>query len=323
MLRSVITGVGSYLPIKILTNDDLSKIVDTSDEWIQKRTGIKRRHIAADDELTSDLAKIAAERAMDNAGVSSNEIDLLILATTTPDNTFPATAAKVQSMLGIKCGAAFDIQAVCSGFIFALTQADNMLRLGQAKTALVIGAEIYSRILDWTDRGTCVLFGDGAGAVVVKANQGIGDNSDRGILSSLIRTDGQYYDNLYVDGGVASTGTAGHVRMAGVEVFRHAVSRMSEAVKQSLNDAGLSKDDLDWLIPHQANLRIIEQVGKKLRIDSAKVIISLQEHANTSAATIPLALDHAIKNGKLKNNDIISLTAMGGGFTWGAITLRW
>ncbi len=323
MLRSVITGVGSYLPTKILTNDDLSKIVDTSDEWIQKRTGIKRRHIAADGELTSDLAKIAAERAMDNAGVSSDEIDLLILATTTPDNTFPATAAKVQSMLGIKCGAAFDIQAVCSGFIFALTQADNMLRLGQAKTALVIGAEIYSRILDWTDRGTCVLFGDGAGAVVVKANQGIGENSDRGILSSLIRTDGQYYDNLYVDGGVASTGTAGHVRMAGVEVFRHAVSRMSEAVKQSLNDAGLSKDDLDWLIPHQANLRIIEQVGKKLHIDSGKVIISLQEHANTSAATIPLALDHAIKNGKLKNNDIIALTAMGGGFTWGAITLRW
>ncbi len=323
MLRSVIMGVGSYLPEKILTNDDLSKIVDTSDEWIEKRTGIKRRHVAAEGELTSDLAKIAAKRAMDDAGISSEDIDLVILATTTPDNTFPATAARVQSMLGIKNGAAFDIQAVCSGFIFALTQADNMLRLGQAKTALIIGAEIYSRILDWQDRSTCVLFGDGAGAVIVKAQESAGDNNDRGILSSLIRSDGQYYDNLYVDGGVASTGTAGCVRMAGTEVFRHAVSRMSEAVKQSLDEVGFTIDELNWLIPHQANLRIIEQVGKKLRMDSDKVIVSLQEHANTSAATIPLALDHAIKNNKFKKNDIIALTAMGGGFSWGAITLRW
>ena len=323
MLRSVMAGVGSYLPEKILTNEDLSKIVDTTDEWIQKRTGIKRRHIAADNELTCDLAKVAAERAMANAGVTADDIDLVILATTTPDNTFPATSARVQALLNITKGPAFDIQAVCSGFIFALTQADNMLRLGQAKTALVIGAEIYSRILDWEDRGTCVLFGDGAGAVVLKAEEAIGENSDSGILSTLIRTDGRYYDNLYVDGGVATTGSAGFVRMAGQEVFRHAVSRMSEAVLASLAEVGLSKDDLDWLVPHQANIRIIEQVGKKLRVPSDHVIVTVQEHANTSAATIPLALDHGVKNGDFKKGDLLALTAMGGGFTWGAVTLRW
>ncbi|MTI09632.1 beta-ketoacyl-ACP synthase III [Curvivirga aplysinae] len=323
MYRSVVRGVGSYLPEKIMTNDDLSQIVDTSDEWIRKRTGIERRHIAADDEFTNDLAVAAAERALAAADMSAADIDLVILATTTPDNTFPATAAKVQARLGVTKGPAFDVQAVCSGFIFAMTQADNMLRLGQAKRALVIGAEIYSRILDWEDRSTCVLFGDGSGAIVLEAVDSEGANNERGVLTTILGTDGANYDKLYVDGGVATSGNAGCVRMAGQDVFRQAVARMSESVEEALEKAELTKDDLDWLVPHQANIRIIEQVGKKLGVSRDKVMITVQEHANTSAATVPLAMTHGVKHGHFKEGDVIALTAMGGGFTWGAIVLRW
>ena len=323
MIRSILTGVGAYLPEKVLTNDDLAKIVDTSDEWIRQRTGIERRHIAGEGELTCDLAANAARAAMKMAGVDAREIDLLILATTTPDNTFPATAARVQAKLGVHQGPAFDVQAVCSGFLFALTQADNMIRLGQAKKALVIGAEIYSRILDWEDRGTCVLFGDGAGAVVLQAGEGEGTVGDRGILASEIGTDGSHYDALYVDGGVATTGHAGYVRMAGQEVFRHAVSRMSQSVENVLSQAGSAKSDLNWLIPHQANARIIAKVGDKLGVPQENVIVTVQEHANTSAATIPLALTHGVATNSFKPGDLIALTAMGGGFTWGAALLRW
>lgn len=323
MRRSIIQGVGAYLPEKVLTNDDLSKLVETSDEWIRQRTGIERRHIAAEGELTCNLASKAAEAAMANAGVAADDIDLIILATTTPDNTFPATAARVQSMLGVTKGAAFDVQAVCSGFVFALTQADNMIRLGQASRALVIGAEIYSRILDWKDRGTCVLFGDGAGAVVLEASEGEGTNTDRGVLATSLGTEGRCYDHLYVDGGVATTQTAGVVKMAGQEVFRQAVARMSDSVEKVLSDCGLTKADLNFLIPHQANIRIINKVGEKLGLDESKVIVTVQEHANTSAATIPLALTHGMKTGAFQSGDLIALTAMGGGFTWGAALLRW
>ncbi|MEQ8449975.1 MAG: beta-ketoacyl-ACP synthase III [Nitratireductor sp.] len=323
-LRSVVKGVGAYLPERVLSNDDMARIVETSDDWIRQRTGIARRHIAADDQLTSDLGKLAAEAALDNAGVSADEIDLIVLATTTPDNTFPATAARLQAKLGVTRGAAFDVQAVCSGFLYALTQADNMLRLGQAKCALVVGAEIYSRILDWEDRGTCVLFGDGAGAVVLKAEQtGDGAGADRGVLTTNLGADGRFYDALYVDGGPASTRTAGFVRMQGQEVFRHAVKRMSESVEQALAEAGLSLADIDWLIPHQANSRIIDMVGKKLGVPPEHVVVTVEEHANTSAATIPLALTHGVERQLFKPGDLLGLTAMGGGFTWGAALIRW
>ncbi len=322
-IRSVIRGVGSYLPEKVMTNDDLASFVDTSDEWIRKRTGISRRHIAAEGELTSDLGYHAAVRALGNASIDASEVDLIIMATTTPDNTFPATATKLQSKLGLSGCAAFDIQAVCTGFIYALAQADNMLRLGQARTALVVGAEIYSRILDWEDRGTCVLFGDGAGAVVLRAEESNGAEHPRGVLSTTLGADGAYYDMLYVDGGPATTGTAGYVRMQGQDVFRQAVHRMSETVTKVLADQGLGLDDLDWLIPHQANLRIIEQVGRKLGIDRDRVVVTLQEHANTSAATIPLALTHGVERQLFKPGDVLGMTAMGGGFSWGAALIRW
>lgn len=323
-LRSVVKGVGAYLPERVLSNDDMARIVDTSDDWIRQRTGIARRHIAADDQLTSDLGKLAADAALENAGVSVDEIDLIVLATTTPDNTFPATATRLQAKLGVTRGAAFDVQAVCSGFLFALTQVDNMLRLGQAKCALVVGAEIYSRILDWEDRGTCVLFGDGAGAVVLKAEQvGNGAGADRGVLTTNLGSDGRFYDALYVDGGPASSRTSGFVRMQGQEVFRHAVKRMSESVEQALDEAGLTLADLDWLIPHQANSRIIDMVGKKLGVRSDQVVVTVEEHANTSAATIPLALTHGVERQLFKPGDLLGLTAMGGGFTWGAALIRW
>lgn len=322
-VRSAIAGVGSYLPEKVLTNDDLSKFVDTNDEWIRQRTGIERRHIAADGQLTSDLAEVAARRAMENAGVASSDIDLIILATTTPDNTFPATAARVQAKLGVTHGAAFDIQAVCSGFVFALAQADNMIRLGQARTALVIGAEIYSRILDWTDRSTCVLFGDGAGAVVLQAVEGDGNGKGRGILRTKLFTDGCGYDDLYVDGGPALNQRAGHVRMAGREIFRAAVEKMSECVEIALAEDGLSVSDLRWLVPHQANARIISKVGSKLGLADENVIVTVAEHANTSAATIPIALNHGVTHQLFKPGDLIALTALGGGLSWGAATLRW
>lgn len=323
ILRSQVVGVGSYLPEQVLTNDDLAKKVDTSDEWIVKRTGIKQRHVAAEGELTSDLGREAALRAMSAAQVKAEEVDLIVLATTTPDNTFPATAARIQSQLGVTKGPAFDVQAVCSGFVFGLAMADNMLRLGQATTALVIGAEIYSRILDWNDRGTCVLFGDGAGAAVLKAVEGAGTNADRGILSTHIYTDGTRYDQLYVDGGPATSASSGHVRMQGQEVFRFAVNSMSGSVRTGLEANGLTLDDVDWLIPHQANSRIIAKVGEALNVDEEKVIVTVQNHANTSAATVPLAMTHGFERQLFKPGDLLALTAMGGGFSWGSAILRW
>lgn len=323
MRRSVVLGCGAYLPERIVTNTELSERLDTSDEWIRKRTGIRERRIAADGELTSDLARRACEAALRQTGLDANAIDLIVLATATPDNTFPATATRVQAELGIHRGAAFDVQAVCSGFIYALSMADNMLRLGQAETALVIGAETFSRILDWDDRSTCVLFGDGAGAVVLRAENGAGGNSDRGILSTHIFSDGDGYDQLYVDGGPSSSGMSGHLRMEGREVFRQAVQRMAEAVEVSLQHNHLTAKDLDWVVPHQANIRIMDSMAKKLALRDDQVVVTVDKQANTSAATIPLALAETENAGRLKPGDLISLTAMGGGFTWGAALLRW
>ena len=317
--RSVVLGCGAYLPERIVTNAELAAKVDTSDEWIVQRTGIRQRHIAAEGEVTSDLALIAAQRALDHAGLKASEIDLIVLGTATPDNTFPATATKVQARLGMTRGAAFDVQAVCSGFIFALATADNFLKTGMAKTALVIGAETFSRILDWTDRQTCVLFGDGAGAVVLRAEEG----SERGILSTHIHTDGAHYDLLYVDGGPSSTMTTGHVRMEGKEVFRHAVHRLSEVVDEALSQHHLTARDIDWLVPHQANKRIIDGVGRKLALDEGKVVVTVDRHANTSAASIPLAFAEAVHDGRIKRGDLVLLEAMGGGLSWGAGLLRW
>jgi 3-oxoacyl-[acyl-carrier-protein] synthase-3 len=317
--RSVVLGCGAYLPERIVTNAELAAKVDTSDEWIVQRTGIRQRHIAAEGEVTSDLAVIAAQRALDHAGLKASDIDLIVLGTATPDNTFPATATKVQARLGMTRGAAFDVQAVCSGFIFALATADNFLKTGMAKTALVIGAETFSRILDWNDRQTCVLFGDGAGAVVLRAEEG----SERGILSTHIHTDGAQYDLLYVDGGPSSTMTTGHVRMEGKEVFRHAVARLSEVVDEALSQHQLTARDLDWLVPHQANKRIIDGVGKKLALGEGKVIVTVDRHANTSAASIPLAFAEAVHDGRIQRGDLVLLEAMGGGLSWGAGLLRW
>jgi 3-oxoacyl-[acyl-carrier-protein] synthase-3 len=322
MRRSQIIGFGSYLPKNIVTNDDLARKMDTSDAWIRKRTGITQRHIAAEGELTSDIAEQAARAALDDAGVSSDEIDLIVLATATPDNTFPATAARVQSKLGIRRGAAFDVQAVCAGYIFALATADNMIRLGQAETALVIGAEVFSRILDWEDRGTCVLFGDGAGATVLRGSEAAGSNQDRGILSTHIYSDGEYYDMLYVDGGPSTTGTSGYLRMEGKEVFRHAVQRMSEVVETALETNGLKIDNVDWLIPHQANKRIMDSIAKKLSFPAEKIVVTVDKQANTSAATIPLALAEASSDGRLKEGNLIALSALGGGFSWGSALFR-
>ncbi|MEN8195263.1 MAG: beta-ketoacyl-ACP synthase III [Pseudomonadota bacterium] len=319
MRRSVVTGCGAYLPERIVTNDELARRIDTSDEWISQRTGIRQRHIAADGELTSDLALAASRRALEKAGCAAGDIDIIVLATATPDNTFPATATKVQAALGMTGGAAFDIQAVCTGFIYALAMADNMIRLGQANRALVIGAEVFSRILDWDDRGTCVLFGDGAGAVVLEA----AEDGERGVLSTHLFSDGRNYNSLFVDGGPGSSGTAGYLRMAGKEVYRHAVVRMAETVDQALEANGLGHDDLDWLVPHQANLRIIESTGKKLHLPMAKVIVTVDRQANTSAATIPLALAEACDDGRIAKGQLVAMTAMGGGFTWGSALVRW
>ena len=318
-LRSVVLGCGGYVPARIVTNDELAARLDTSDAWIVQRTGIRQRHIAAEGELTSDLAVIAATRAIADAGIGVDEIDLLIVATATPDNTFPATAARVQARLGMKRGAAFDLQAVCSGFIYGLSTADNFIRGGQAKTVLLIGAETFSRILNWEDRQTCVLFGDGAGAVILR-----GEETDRqGVLSTHLHSDGNLYDLLYVDGGPSSTGLAGHVRMEGKEVFRHAVHRLSEVVTEALNAHQLTPRDIDWLVPHQANLRIIEGVGKKLSLAPERVVITVDHHANTSAASIPLALAEAVHDGRIKRGDLVLLEALGGGMTWGAALIRW
>jgi len=333
MFRSEILGCGSYLPDRIVTNEELSKTVDTSDEWIRSRSGIAQRHIAADGQATSDLALRAGQRALEHAGISAAEVDLIICATTTPDNTFPSTAAKVQSRIGMVGGAAFDVQAVCSGFIYGLAVADNFIRCGQAKTVLLIGAETFSRILDWTDRGTCVLFGDGAGAIVMRAmpedenhdggGNGKDHNSGRGVLSTHIHSDGTHYDLLYVDGGPSTTQTVGHLRMNGREVFRHAVTNLASVVDEALDANGLQRADLDWLVPHQANKRIIDSTAKKLGMSMDHVVLTVEQHANTSAASIPLALDFAVKDGRIKRGDLVLLEAMGGGLTWGAGLVRW
>ena len=319
--RSFIRGTGGYLPERVLTNDDLSALVETSDEWIQERTGIKRRHIAAEGELTSDIATAAARSALEAAGIPVSDIDLIVLATTTPDQTFPATATAVQAKLGMTGGTAFDVQAVCSGFLFALATADSMLKQGLFNTALVIGAETFTRILDWSDRGTCVLFGDGGGAAVLQAEEWDGDKL-AGVITHHIRTDGTKSDLLYVDGGVSSTGTIGHVRMEGNRVFRHAVTNISSAIQSIYDETCLTGDDIDWFVPHQANKRILDGVAKKMNIAEEKVIVTVQEHANTSAASIPLALNHAVRSGRAKKGDLILSEAMGGGFSWGASLFR-
>jgi 3-oxoacyl-[acyl-carrier-protein] synthase III len=323
MMRSVVRGIGSYLPAKILTNADLAAMVDTSDEWIVQRTGIRQRHIAAEGELTSDMATVAARKALESAGMEASEIDLILVATSTPDNTFPASAVTVQNGLGIHSGAAFDLQAVCSGFVYAVATADAMLKAGQGRRALVIGAETFSRILDWSDRTTCVLFGDGAGAVVLEAQEGAGAISDRGVLTAHLRSDGQHKEKLYVDGGPSATGTVGHVRMEGREVFKHAVGMISDVINAAFAATGTTADDIDWFVPHQANQRIIDASAKKLGIADSKVVSTVDRHGNTSAASIPLALDVAVKDGRIKLGDLVMLEAMGGGFTWGSVLLRW
>jgi 3-oxoacyl-[acyl-carrier-protein] synthase-3 len=323
MIRSVITGVGSYLPRKVLTNHDLATMVDTTDEWIVERTGIRERHIAADGEMTSDLATAAARAALAHAGVEAGDIDLLILATATPDQTFPATAATVQSRLAMNRGAAFDVQAVCSGFIYGLTTADCFLKAGQSRRALVIGAETFSRILDWSDRSTCVLFGDGAGAMVIEAVQGEGTIADRGILASHIYSDGRFRDKLYVDGGPSSTRTVGHLRMEGREVFRHAISNISDVIIETMTEQGISASDVDWFVPHQANRRILEGTARRLGLREESIVMTIDKHGNTSAASVPLAFDVAVRDGRIRRGDLVLMEAMGGGFTWGATLVRY
>jgi 3-oxoacyl-[acyl-carrier-protein] synthase III len=330
--RSQVIGCGAYLPERIVTNAELSKTLDTSDSWIFQRTGIRKRHIAAEGELTSDLATKAAESALASAGLKGKDLDLLVLATATPDNTFPATAAKVQARLGMDGGAAFDVHAVCTGFIYALAVADNFLKCGQARRALVIGAETFSRILDWSDRSTCVLFGDGAGALLLEAKPANGhgeafgrrsNQRDRGVLSTHLHSDGRHHGILYADGGPSSTGKAGHLRMQGKEVFRLAVQRLAEVADEALAANGLTSADIDWLVPHQANFRIIEGMGKKLGLGMDKVVVTIDRHANTSAASVPLALAEATGDGRIKPGHLVLVEAMGSGITWGAGLLRW
>ncbi|OYU86323.1 MAG: 3-oxoacyl-ACP synthase [Bradyrhizobiaceae bacterium PARB1] len=323
MIRSVVLGCGSYLPERVLTNAELATKVDTSDEWIVQRTGIQQRHIAAEGEFTSHLAVKAAQAALKNAGIDAQSIDLIVLATSTPDNTFPATAVAVQNALGITHGAAFDLQAVCSGFIFALTTADSLLRTGTGKRALVIGAETFSRILDWTDRGTCVLFGDGAGAVVLEAQEQAGTTADRGVLTTHLRSDGRHKEKLFVDGGPSSTQTVGYLRMEGREVFKHAVGMITDVIVDAFAATGESAETIDWFVPHQANKRIIDASAHKLHIAPQKVVLTVDRHGNTSAASIPLALSVAVNDGRIKKGDLVLLEAMGGGFTWGSALVRW
>lgn len=323
MIRSRIAGCGSYLPERAVSNLELAERVETSDDWIVQRTGIRSRHLAADGELTSDLAIHAARAALEQAGMTADSIDCLILATTTPDNTFPSTATKVQAALGMTRGFAMDVQAVCAGFIYALSVADNFIRNGQARRALVIGAETFSRILDWEDRTTCVLFGDGAGAVVLETVENEGTSADTGVLSTHLHSDGRFYDLLYVDGGPSSTGTVGYVRMHGQEIFRHAVTKLSEVVDEALTANGLTPADIDWLVPHQANRRIIDGIGRKLKLPADKVVLTVDRHGNTSAASIPLALAEAVADGRITRGDLVLMEAIGGGLTWGAALIRW
>ncbi len=323
VIRSVIRGVGAHLPRRIMTNADLARIVDTSDDWITERTGIKQRHIAEDGELTSDLGIAAARQALVRAGIDPVDIDLVICATATPDKTFPATAVRIQSGLGITKGAAFDLQAVCSGFVYGLATADNFLKAGQFKRAIVVGAETFSRILDWSDRGTCVLFGDGAGAVVLEAQSQHGDRNDRGILATRLRSDGRFEDLLYVDGGPGSTKTTGYLRMNGREVFRHAVQKISGVIDETLLMSGFAADEIDLYVPHQANKRILDGIAKKLGVSPEKIVMTLSKHGNTSAASIPLALNQAFEEHRVAEGSLVLMEAMGGGFTWGAVLARW
>ena len=323
VVRSVVAGCGAYLPKRIVTNEELARSVDTSDEWIFERTGIRERHIAAEDEKTSALGAAAAEAALQSAGAAAEDIDLIVLATTTPDETFPATATQVQALIGATKAVAFDIQAVCSGFIFGLAVADSFIQTGRAETALVIGAETFSRIVDWQDRSTCVLFGDGAGAVVLSASNGAGTGADRGILSTHLHSDGRLHDLLYTDGGPSSTRTVGKVRMLGKEVFRHAVANLTSVLQEALTANGLKAEDIDWLVPHQANKRILDSTARKLGLPPEKMVVTIERHANTSAASIPLALAEATSDGRIKPGDVVILEAMGGGFTWAASVVRW
>ncbi|MGG7517124.1 beta-ketoacyl-ACP synthase III [Allorhizobium undicola] len=323
MIRSVVRGFGSALPKQVVTNKELESRVETSDEWIVQRTGIKQRYLAGEGETTASLGAAAAQAALDNAGLTVADIDVIICATSTPDNTFPATAVNIQARLGMTHGFAFDVQAVCTGFVYAVTTADAYIRGGLAKRALVIGAETFSRILDWTDRTTCVLFGDGAGALVLEAQEGQGLTADRGVLSAKLRSDGSHKDKLYVDGGPSTTGTVGHLRMEGREVFKHAVGMITDVIEESFASSGLSSEQVNWLVPHQANLRIIDGAAKKLNIPMEKVVVTVDQHGNTSAASIPLALATAAGDGRIRKGDLVLLEAMGGGFTWGAVLLRW
>lgn len=323
MIRSVVRGFGAALPKRVMTNRDLESIVETSDEWIVQRTGIRQRYIAGEGETTASLGAAAAQEALDRAGLTADDIDLIICATSTPDNTFPATAVNIQNRLGMRHGFAFDVQAVCSGFVYAMATADLYIRGGMARRVLVIGAETFSRILDWNDRTTCVLFGDGAGALVLEAVEGEGTNADRGVLTSNLRSDGVHREKLYVDGGPSTTGTVGHLRMEGREVFKHAVGMITDVIEAAFTATGTTADDIDWLVPHQANKRIIDGSAKKLGIPDEKVVITVDKHGNTSAASIPLALATAAGDGRIKPGDLVMLEAMGGGFTWGAVLLRW
>mmetsp|Transcript_28585 Transcript_28585/g.53785 ORF Transcript_28585/g.53785 Transcript_28585/m.53785 type:complete len:325 (-) Transcript_28585:2189-3163(-) len=321
--RAVVKGVGHYLPERVVANAEFEKSLDTSDEWIRTRSGIERRHFAADDETTSDLASFAANAALENAGLTADDIDAVVVATSTPDLTFPSVATMVQQKIGMTRGFGFDVQAVCAGFVYALTNANALIISGQAQRVLVIGAETFSRIMDWTDRGTCVLFGDGAGALILEAQDGSGENSDRGILSADLNSDGRYKDMLFVDGGVSTTGDSGKLRMQGNALFRQAVEKLTSTAHTALSKIGLTDEAVDWIVPHQANIRIIQGTAKKLGVPMERVIVTVHDHGNTSAASIPLALSSGVAEGKIKQGDLLVTEAIGGGLAWGAVVLRW
>ncbi|MBO6898900.1 MAG: ketoacyl-ACP synthase III [Shimia sp.] len=321
--RAVVKGVGHYLPERVVPNAEFEKTLDTSDEWIRTRSGIERRHFAADDQTTSDLASLAANAALENAGLTADDIDAVVVATSTPDLTFPSVATMVQQKIGMTRGFGFDVQAVCAGFVYALTNANALILSGQAERVLVIGAETFSRIMDWTDRATCVLFGDGAGALILEAETGTGDNSDRGVLSADLNSDGRYKDMLFVDGGVSTTGDSGKLRMQGNALFRQAVEKLTSTAHTALTKIGLTDDSVDWIVPHQANIRIIQGTAKKLGVPMERVIVTVQDHGNTSAASIPLAISTGVTEGKIKKGDLLVTEAIGGGLAWGAVVLRW